>query len=74
MTMNKGNLEFSAYSLEEIVAMQPEQKLAVIKDTLYSEDNLLKIVVKIMVVVDPESVTKILDWVKSKSAGPSALG
>jgi hypothetical protein len=64
---------FDVQSLDKIVAMQPDAKIVMIKEALYSDENLLKIVVKIMMIVDPDSIHGILDWLKAKSLDSSAL-
>lgn len=62
MGLQRKSIDFNVCELDKIVSLQPPEKLEMIKAALYSDDNLLKIVIKIVWIVDPGAMQEIVEW------------
>ncbi|MEA5115958.1 MAG: hypothetical protein VB050_18230 [Geobacteraceae bacterium] len=57
---------FDKEAFNKMKTMSPEQKLSLIKAALYSDEHILKILVKVMFIADPGGVNDVLSWLKNR--------
>lgn len=57
---------FSKSTLDKIAGLGAEEKLALIRKAMYSDEHLLKVMFKIMLIADPEAADDIIEWLSSR--------
>lgn len=60
---------FNKHVLENVEGLSAEEKLALIRKAMYSDEHLLKVMFKIMLIADPESADDIIEWFNCQAGG-----
>lgn len=55
-------------TLAKIKSKTAEEKLMLIRKALYSDEHMLKVMVKILIIADPEAVDDVVLWLESRKS------
>jgi len=61
---------FSKTALDKIAGLSADEKLELIRKAMYSDEHLLKVMFKIMLIADPEAADDIMEWIDARTTSP----
>lgn len=69
--MTADKMVFDARTMDEIMAMQPHEKLEAIRKAIYGDDDLTHVLMTVVAAAAPEAMPDVLTWVRSKISASS---